>query len=225
MRRKMWIRLGIVACVILVIVGIWNISSFLVSKVGRKPVETVEVETREPIVFVGEPESNSEYVSSFQDVDRLFNTDGAQERSKSFLGDDYEKYEPVITSIRAISDSIFSKLGYKNEYNVNEVVDYDVSHVVSLGLKDGTFFDAPSFMIFEMLTVIDVFGDDIAICAFNYPSNPDNEIVVVDFSRTKVNREITELFDIGDVMSVKGSQGYYDYRKLDDFYVLFIKAD
>lgn len=231
-KDKRWvIKVVVIIAIIVVLIGLWRIASGLVSRViiDKGDIGYEESETRKDIVFLPEAEGESEVVypegaPKYKEVESMFNEEGISERSKSFLGDNYSTYESVITQIKAIGEPIIAGLG-KNNFTGQDCVDFDIAHGYDIGLADGRFFDAYNFFIVEMLTVIDVFGDDIAICAVNYPDNPANEIVVVDFSDTLVNENVTKVFDIGDIMSVKGSQDCYGYRKIGDFHVLFMKAD
>lgn len=237
--KKQYVKIVIAIIVFGVLYILWVVSNAIVDTLGNtndtnSNFETYELEseTRRALEFIRDTSETENIILdseseeyNYQYVKSLFDTDDIDIKVKEFLGDNYDKYSDVLTQITAIGESIINSIPVGSNYTSSDSVIHDVSQEYVLGLKTGSFFDANSFYILDLLTVIDVFGDDIAICAYNYPENLDNELVVVDFSNTKVDTSLTGMFEVGDIVSVKGSKGYYAFRNIDDFYVLFLRAD
>lgn len=129
----------------------------------------------------------------------------------------------VMTDIEAISPVVFESIdGTGTDYS--DITMIGVFMGETMGMRDGNFDAISSFYIEDSLTVVGMFGNRYIVMAYNYPKNPDKELVVVDFQDVVVYNEKSDLLNLGDIRSCRGARGNYLIREVGDYIVMFLKG-
>lgn len=129
----------------------------------------------------------------------------------------------VMTDIEAISPVVFESIdGTGTDYS--DITMIGVFMEETMGMRDGFFDEISSFYIENSLTVVGMFGNRYVVMAYNYPENPDKELVVVDFQDVVVYNEKSDLLSLGDIRSCRGTKGNYLIREVGDYIVMFLKG-
>lgn len=129
----------------------------------------------------------------------------------------------VMTDIEAISPVVFESIeGTGTDYS--DITMIGIFKDETMGMRDGFFDEISSFYIENSLTVVGMFGNRYVVMAYNYPENPDKELVVVDFQDVVVYNEKSDLLSLGDIRSCRGTKGNYLIREVGDYIVMFLKG-
>lgn len=179
-----------------------------------------EQETRDKVELVEEGNT----VDRFQKVKNVYSlNEDVDSEAKDFLGDNYEKYSGVINLIVSNSDAILNQIPEGRGFDPTDCTTLGIAFAESLGLNNG-MKGISSFFIENSLTVIYYFDSTKVIYAYDYPNNPENELVVIDYAN--IEKDVTDLsvMEIGDERSASGNVNYCKIQKFGDFNVLFLKG-
>lgn len=226
MRKERLVRYVVVGVFVLIGLGLfgtarkWIGRSGNSSGTGKVTVRETE-EVRKDMVFIEDDnDDNFQYVENVYDLE----DDGLEEKKKEFLGENYEEYKPVLDKIRLECSAVMRSIPEGREgYNPMESKPIGKAHTSSCMLREG-LEGYDSFFITEALTVVDLFDETCVIYAYDYPNNAEKELVVVDYKNIEANTDYTKVMDIGDVRSMSGYRENSIIRKVEGFYVLYLKG-
>ena len=130
-------------------------------------------------------------------------------------------YQKVLGVIESEAKDVFSTIG-EISYDYSDMKMLGVINNDMLGFSSGEFLKYRSFFIENSLTVIGVFSNNYVVMAYNYPKNPGKELIVIEYSDAKWNRE--GLIAIGGVHSLRGVRSGYVLKEIEGYYVMFYKG-
>lgn len=225
MRRK------VRAVVIILVLGVILIALLVADRlVPEYSIDsyTINSEEVEPgSKFNGATEAEYETNPSNQIVSTEPSTEGYDlyyvddEESDLQVLDGFDK--SIMTDIEAISPVVFESIGGTGT-DYSDITMIGVFMDETMGMRDGNFDAISSFYIENSLTVVGMFGNRYIVMAYNYPENPDKELVVVDFQDVVVYNEKSDLLNLGDIRSCRGARGNYLIREVGDYIVMFLKG-
>lgn len=219
------------AVVIVLVLGIILIALLvadrLVPEYSSDSYTTNSEEVESESEFSGATETEYEVETSTQIVSTEPATEGYDlyyvddEESDLQVLDGFDK--GVMTDIEAISPVVFESIdGTGTDYSNITMIGVFMDE--TMGMRDGNFDAISSFYIENSLTVVGMFGNRYIVMAYNYPENPDKELVVVDFQDVVVYNEKSDLLNLGDIRSCRGARGNYLIREVGDYIVMFLKG-
>lgn len=219
------------AVVIILVLGITLIALLvadrLVPKYSSDSYTTNSDEVEPKSEFTGATEIEYETNPSNQIVSTEPITEGYDlyyvddEESDLQVLDGFDK--GVMTDIEAISPVVFESIdGTGTDYS--DITMIGVFMDETMGMRDGNFDAISSFYIEDSLTVVGMFGNRYIVMAYNYPENPDEELIVVDFQDVVIYNEKSDLLNLGDIRSCRGAMGNYLIREVGDYIVMFLKG-
>lgn len=225
MRKK--VRAVVIILVLGVILIALLVADRLVPEYSIDSYTTNSEEVEPGSEFSGATETEYEVETSNQIVSTEPSTEGYDlyyvddEESDLQVLDGFDK--GVMTDIEAISPVVFESIdGTGTDYS--DITMIGVFMDETMGMRDGDFDAISSFYIENSLTVVGMFGNRYVVMAYNYPKNPDKELVVVDFQDVVVYNEKSDLLNLGDIRSCRGARGNYLIREVGDYIVMFLKG-
>lgn len=226
-----WI--AIIGGIILLLLGIFFIS-YKIVKSGYssvKIVSKVEGEKESEKVSVNKVKSK-EFIDDDSDDDYkktsvLFDGERMKDRQKSFLGDDYDRFEGVFDIIEGsyadeISDLDYTdgdEVDYKNDKSIEEVVYGKYNYIDYDAWKE---FD--TIYIRDTLSILGMYGSHCIVFGYAYPTNERNELIVVDYSDVRLNPEVKDLFDIGQYKDIMIRMKSTSMVEVEGFDVMYAKG-
>lgn len=225
MRKK--VRAVVIILVLGIILIALLVADRLVPEYSSDSYTTNSEEVESESKFNGATEAEYETNPSNQIVSTEPSTEGYDlyyvddEESDLQVLDGFDK--GVMTDIEAISPVVFESIdGTGTDYS--DITMIGVFLDETMGMRDGNFDAISSFYIENSLTVVGMFGNRYIVMAYNYPENPDKELVVVDFQDVVVYNEKSDLLNLGDIRSCRGARGNYLIREVGDYIVMFLKG-
>lgn len=225
MRKK--VRAVVIILVLGIILIALLVADRLVPEYSIDSYTTNSEEVEPGSEFNGATEAEYEVETSNQIVSTEPTTEGYDlyyvddEESDLQVLDGFDK--SVMTDIEAISPVVFESIdGTGTDYS--DITMIGVFMEETMGMRDGNFDTISSFYIEDSLTVVGMFGNRYIVMAYNYPENPDKELVVVDFQDVVVYNEKSDLLNLGDIRSCRGARGNYLIREVGDYIVMFLKG-
>lgn len=225
MRKK--VRAVIIILVLGIILIALLVADRLVPEYSSDSYTTKSEKVKSESEFSGATETEYEVETSNQIVSTEPTTEGYdlyyvddKENDLQVL-DGFDK--GVMTDIEAISPVVFESIdGTGTDYS--DITMIGVFMDETMGMRDGNFDAISSFYIENSLTVVGMFGNRYVVMAYNYPENPDKELVVVDFQDVVVYNEKSDLLNLGDIRSCRGARENYSIREVGDYIVMFLKG-
>lgn len=225
MRKK--VRAIVIILVLGIVLIALLVANRLVPEYSSDSYTTNSEEVEPNSEFTGATETEYETNPSNQIVSTELTTEGYDlyyvddEESDLQALDGFDK--SVMTDIEAISPVVFESIdGTGTDYS--DITMIGVFMEETMGMRDGNFDTISSFYIEDSLTVVGMFGNRYVVMAYNYPENPDKELVVVDFQDVVVYNEKSDLLNLGDIRSCRGARGNYLIREVGDYIVMFLKG-
>lgn len=226
-----WI--SIIGGIAVILLGIFFVS-YKVVKTGYssiKVVSKVEGENRSDKVSVNKVESkvfiDDDSEDDYKKTSVLFDSERMSDRQKAFLGDDYDRFEGVLSEIEGSYADEFGKLDYtegdevdyKNDKSIEEVVYGKYNYLEYDKWKK---FD--TIYIRDTLSILGMYGSHCIVFGYAYPTNDRNELIVVDYTDVRLNPEVQDLFDIGQYKDIMIKMKSTRMVKVDGFDVMYAKG-
>ena len=219
------------AIVIILVLGIILIALLVANRLVPEYSSDSYTTNSEEVESESESNGATETEYEVETSNQIVSTEPATEGYDLYYVDDEESDlqvldgfdKGVMTDIEAISPVVFESIdGTGTDYS--DITMIGVFMDETMGMRDGNFDAISSFYIENSLTVVGMFGNRYIVMAYNYPENPDKELVVVDFQDVVVYNEKSDLLNLGDIRSCRGARRNYLIREVGDYIVMFLKG-
>jgi len=201
----------------------YSSDDFVESKVEKpaKTVEPPEVRTSDFYTKKFDAEDAEDDMALSTDI---YNDEGNDTDRKYWMGKEYDKYNKIIKEVGKEYKDIFSTLKtMKHIDSINPGRFANVGLDPNLNEEDVLAYDYINFN--DSLTAISFYGGTYILCAYNFPDNEDNFLIMLDFTdhEFSVSGESIKYYLKGDV-GVSVITSIATVKTIGDWRVMFVKV-
>ena len=156
-------------------------------------------------------------------VEELYDTEQVDERQVEFLGDRYETYSLVLSTLEGMYKDAFTKVKPRDTSSTENIVtlSYDIKPKVTL--EELEAIDLA--IIKDSLTVIGLYDNTYVLFAYNYEDTEGRLLFFVDYTDVKFSSDSNlSSWDFGNVKNLAITPKSTYSEVIDGFTVVFTKG-